>query len=48
MALTQQRFTESGVVKISLAMELRDVLLSKNSYKLGSIKMSMEIYENRL
>ncbi len=35
MALTQQRFTESGIVKISLAMELRDVLLSKNSYKLG-------------
>ena len=25
MALTQQRLTESGVVKISLAMELRDV-----------------------
>lgn len=35
MALTQQRLTESGVVKLRLAMELRDVLIPKNSYKLG-------------
>lgn len=35
MALTQQRLTESGGVKLRLAMELRDVLIPKNSYKLG-------------